>query len=455
MAFHPEASFGRDKFLFNRKLTVNSQKSKVNSKSMLDIQYIRENPKKVQKGADQKQVKVDVNKLLEVDEKRRELIQKAEKIRAKKNKASKKIAKADKEEKKKIISDMKKLDEENEGLEEKLKETEEKFDSLMRQIPNPPLEDVPVGESDEDNKVIEKVGEPPKFDFEPKDHLELGELHNIIDTKRASKTSGSRFTFLKGEAVQLQFALVNFAFENLVKRGFTPVIPPIMLRPEMMEAMGYTERGEDEIFYLEKDDLFLAGTSEQMIGPMHAEEIFEESDFPKKYLGYSSCFRREAGSYGKDTRGILRVHQFDKLEMFIFTTPDKSKEEHEKLLEIEKEMMKKLEIPYQVIDICTGDLGDPAAKKYDIEAWMPGQDRYRETHSTSNCTDFQARRLNVRYRDKDDQLQFAHTLNGTLFAIGRILIAILENNQNEDGSIDIPEALHKYLPFKKIEVDEN
>jgi seryl-tRNA synthetase len=422
---------------------------------MLDIQYIRENPKKVQEGADKKQVDVSVDKLLKVDKKRRELIQKVEKVREEKNKASKKIAKADEKKKKEIISEMKELDEENDGLEENLKEIEEKFEKLMKKIPNPPFEEVPVGESDEENKVIEKVGEPPKFDFKPKDHLELGEMHDIIDTERASKTSGARFTFLKGEAAQLQFALVSFALENLVKKDFTPVITPVMLRPEMMEAMGYVERGRDEIFYLEKDDLFLAGTSEQMIGPMHAKEIFDKDNLPKKYLGYSSCFRREAGSYGKDTKGILRVHQFDKLEMFIFTTPEKSKEEHENLLQIEKEMMNKLEIPYQVIDICTGDLGDPAAKKYDIEAWMPGQDKYRETHSTSNCTDFQARRLNVRYRDENGDLQFAHTLNGTLFAIGRILIAILENNQNEDGSIDIPEALHKYLPFKKIEVDEN
>ncbi len=422
---------------------------------MLDIQYIRENPKKIQEGADKKQVDVNVDELLKVDEKRRELIQKVEKVREEKNKASKKIAKANKKEKKKIIAEMQKLDKENDGLEDKLNEVEDQFEKLMKAIPNPPFDDVPVGESDEENKVIEKVGEPADFDFKVKDHLELGELHDIIDTQRASKTSGSRFAFLKGEAVQLQFALVSFALENLVKKGFTPVVTPVMLRPEMMEAMGYTERGRDEIFYIEKDDLFLAGTSEQMIGPMHAEEVFDKNKLPKKYLGYSSCFRREAGSYGKDTRGILRVHQFDKLEMFIFTTPEKSKEEHENLLRIEKEMMEKLEIPYQVIDICTGDLGDPAAKKYDIEAWMPGQKKYRETHSTSNCTDFQARRLNVRYRDENGDLQFAHTLNGTLFAIGRIIIAILENNQNKDGSIDIPEALHKYLPFKKIEVDEN
>ena len=418
---------------------------------MLDIQYIRENPKKVQEGADKKQVDVDIDKLLKVDKKRRELIQEVEDIRAKKNKASKKIAAADEDEKKEIIEEMQELDKENEGKEEELKEVEQEFESLMKKIPNPPLDDVPYGETDEDNKVIKQIGERPDFDFEPKDHLELGEMHDIIDTKRASKTSGARFGFLKGQAVQIQFALVNLALNELTEKGFTPIVTPEMIRPEMMEAMGYTERGRDEIFYIEKDNLFMAGTSEQVIGPMHADEIFEKEDLPKRYVGYSSCFRREAGSYGKDTRGILRLHQFDKVEMFSFTTPHKSPEEHELLFEIEREMMEKLEIPHQLIDICTADLGDPAAKKYDIEAWMPGQQRYRETHSTSNCTDFQARRLNTRYRKDDGSLEHVHMLNGTLFAIGRILIAILENNQNKDGSIDMPKALHKYLPFTKIE----
>ena len=418
---------------------------------MLDIQYIRENPKKVQEGADKKQVDVDIDKLLKVDERRRELIQEVEDIRAKKNRASKKIAAADEDEKKEIIEEMQELDKENEGKEEELKKVEQEFDDLMRKIPNPPLDDVPYGETDDDNKVIEQIGERPDFDFEPKDHLELGEMHDIIDTKRASKTSGARFAFLKGEAVQIQFALVNLALSTLTQKGFVPVVTPEMIRPEMMEAMGYTERGRDEIFYIEKDNLFMAGTSEQVIGPMHADEIFEKEDLPKRYVGYSSCFRREAGSYGKDTRGILRLHQFDKVEMFSFTTPDESPKEHEFLFQLERDMMEKLEIPHQLIDICSADLGDPAAKKYDIEAWMPGQDRYRETHSTSNCTDFQARRLNTRYRKEDGSLEHVHMLNGTLFAIGRILIAILENNQNEDGSIDMPKALHKYLPFTKIE----
>lgn len=421
---------------------------------MLDINYIRENPQKIAEGAKKKQIEVDIQALLEVDEKRRKLIQEVDSLRAKKNEASKKIAAVDKKKKKEIITEMKKLDKENEGLESQLKAIQKKFERLMKKIPNPPFDEVPVGESDEKNEVIEKNGEPPEFDFIPKDHLKLGELHDIIDTERASKTSGARFTFLKGEAVLLQFALVHLALETAISKGFKPVITPVLVRPKMMEAMGYTERGRDEIFYLEKDNLFLAGTSEQIMGPMHANEIIDENELPKRYVGYSSCFRREAGSYGKDTRGIFRLHQFDKIEMFSFTHPNKATEEHKFLLGIEKELMNKLELPYQVVNVCTGDLGDPAAKKYDIETWMPGQNRYRETHSVSNCTDFQARRLNVRYRSNTD-VNFVYTLNGTAFAIGRILIAILENNQNKDGSIDIPKVLHKYLPFKKIQIDAN
>ena len=223
-----------------------------------------------------------------------------------------------------------------------------------------------------------------------------------------------------------------------------------MLKPEMMEGMGYVERGGEEIYFLKKDNLYLVGTSEQIIGPMHSSEVLDKSELPKRYVGFSSCFRREAGSYGKDTKGILRVHQFDKLEMFTFAHPDKSKQEHELMLSVEEEFMQALKLPYQVIDICTGDLGDPAAKKYDIEVWMPGQNKYRETHSTSNCTDFQARRLNIRFKNKKGKLEFVHMLNGTALAMGRMIIAIMENYQQKDGSIVIPDVLQKYMGIKKI-----
>lgn len=419
---------------------------------MFDTKFIRENPDLVKEGCAKKQIKVDIDSLLKKDKERINLLKSLEVLRAKKNNANKRIKTSSSEsEKKDIIREMKSIKEKKGKLEKNFKKIEKEFEELLRQVPNLPLEEVPVGKGEEDNIVLRKEGTPPNFDFSPKDHLVLGEKLDVIDTKRAAKTSGARFNFLKNEAVLLQFALVNLAMEVATGKGFSPVITPVMLRPEMMEAMGFLERGRDDIFYLEKDDLYLAGTSEQAIGAMHAGEVFREEELPKRYVGYSTCFRREAGSYGKDTKGILRVHQFDKIEMFSFTTPEKSKEEHELLLGIEEELMKLLEIPYQVIDICTGDLGDPAAKKYDIEAWMPGQEKYRETHSTSNCTDFQGRGLNIRYKNSQGTF-FVHTLNGTALAIGRIIIALLENNQTKEGNIRLPEALHKYLPFKEINV---
>jgi len=298
---------------------------------------------------------------------------------------------------------------------------------------------------------LKKVGKRPEFDFKPKDYLEIAEELDLIDIKRAAKVSGTRFGYLKNEAVLLEFALINLALGTLIKEGFAPVIPPVMLKPEMARGTGYFEAVDlKEAYYLPKDKLFLIGTSEQSLLTMHANEIFEEKELPKRYLGFSSCFRREAGSYGKDTRGIFRVHQFDKVEMFSFSKPDDSKKEHQFFLKIEEDLMKKLALPYQVVNICTGDLGFPAAAKYDIETWLPGQGKYRETHSTSNCTDFQARRLNIRYRDKNGKLNFVHTVNGTAFAIPRPLIAIIENYQQKDGSVKIPQVLQKYMAGKKI-----
>jgi len=333
-----------------------------------------------------------------------------------------------------------------------LKGLEEEFNNLMYQIPNLPFDEVPVGKDDSENVVLRQVGERTKFNFENKDYLEIAEKIDLIDTKRAAKTSGSRFGFLKGEAALMEFALIRFVMDILTKENFIPVVPPVMLKKEMMMGMGYLQPGGDEeTYYLPKDDLYLVATSEQSIGAMHANETFQEKDLPRRYVGFSTCFRREAGSYGKDTKGILRVHQFDKIEMFSFAKPEDSKKEHQFLLSQEEKLMKALKLPYQVINICTGDLGMPAAAKYDIETWIPSQKRYRETHSTSNCTDFQARRLNIRYQKKDGKLEFVHTLNGTAFAIGRILIAIIENYQQKDGSIKVPEALWPYLGFKVIQ----
>jgi len=420
---------------------------------MLDVRFIRKNPDKVKEGCKAKQVKVEVDQLLDVDKKRRETLQALEDIRSQKNKANKEIQKAkDKKEKEKIILKMRELDKNNDRLDGNLKESEKEFNDLMLQIPNLPQDDVPAGKDEKDNAVLREVGEKPKFGFKPKDYLEIAEKLDIIDVKRAAKVSGTRFGYLKREAALFEFALIGLVLETVTKEGFFPVVPPVMIKPEMAKGMGYPEQFDgEEAYYIEKDNLFLVGTAEQSLGPMHANEVFDEKELPKRYVAFpSTSFRREAGAYGKDTKGIFRVHQFDKVEMFSFCRPEDSKREHQFFLEMEEKLMKSLKIPYRVVQICTGDLGFPVAAKYDIEAWLPGENRYRETHSTSNCTDFQTRRLNIRYKDKTGKLNFVHTVNGTAFAIGRILIAIIENYQQKDGSIKVPAALQKYLKFQKI-----
>lgn len=406
---------------------------------MIDIKHIRENPEKVKKGVEAKQLDSKlVDKVLELDEKRRSLLSEIEILRAEKNKAAKE---QDREKGGEIKAKLQKIEPE-------LKKTEKSFKEVAYQIPNPPADDVKVGKDESGNEVVRKWGE--KKESSTKDYLELSENLDIIDIKRAAKVSGSRFGYLKGDAALLELALVQFAMEFLVKEGFISIIPPSLIKKESMRGMGYLEHGgEEDMYVFEKDDLVLVGTSEQSIGPMHMNEVLEEKDLPKRYVSFSSCFRREAGSYGKDTKGILRVHQFDKVEMFSFTKPENSEKEHEYLLSLEEKLFQALEIPYQVVKMCSGDLGAPAAKKYDLEAWMPGQGKYREVTSTSNTTDFQARRLNIKYQDKGET-RFVHTLNGTAFAIGRTIIAIIENYQQKDGSILIPEVLQKWVGKEKI-----
>ena len=286
--------------------------------------------------------------------------------------------------------------------------------------------------------------------FKTRDHLELGEGLDVIDVKRAAKVSGTRFGYLKHEAALLEFALIQLAMETLIKEGFIPVIPPVLIKRDVMRGLGYMEHGADEdMFAIEKDGLLLAGTAEHTVIAMHKDETFNKKDLPKRYVGFSSAFRREAGSYGKDTKGILRVHQFDKVEMVSFVTPEDDDKEHEYLLSLEEKFFQSLEIPYQVVKMCTGDLGFPTARKYDIEAWIPSQTKYREVTSASTTTDFQARRLNIKYQDGSER-KYVHILNGTAFAIGRTLIAILENFQQEDGSILVPRVLQKYTRFSEI-----
>ena len=420
---------------------------------MLDIDFIRNNPEDVKRGCKDKGVNIDVDYLLKLDEKRRDVLQSLEEIRAEKNKGSKKIAQAkDGKEKKKMISAMQKVTKKEEKVQSKFDELDKEFQELMNKVPNLPLEQVPKGKNESDNVVVKEVGEKTKFSFEPKSYLDIAEELDLIDVKRAAKVSGTRFGYLKKEVALLQFALITLTLDYLTEKGFVPIIPPVMIRSEMMKGTGHlSEEDEQEKYFLEKDQLYLVGSAEQSIVSMHADEVFEEKELPQRYIGYSSCFRREAGSYGKDTKGIFRVHQFDKVEMVSFTGSEQSKEEHQFLLSLQEELMQKLEIPYRVINICTGDLGFPAGAAYDIEAWLPSEKRYRETHTTFNDTDFQSRRLNIRYRSsKEGNLDFVHILNGTAFAIGRIIIAIIENYQRKDGSVEIPKVLHKYLNFKEI-----
>ena len=412
---------------------------------MIDIKLLRENPKLVEQALQNRGVDLDVKKLLSLDKKRRETIQEVESLRAQRNEISKQKGKP------LDIQKAKKIKEELKKKEEELKTLEQEFNSLFILIPNIPLDDVPFGKSDQDNKPIREWGKIPKFNFKIKDHLEIGKTFDLIDIERAAKISGSRFGILKNQAVFLEFALVRLALDVLSEEGFTPIIPPTLLKPEMMRGMGYidTQEDRDERYLLEKDNLYLAGTAEQMIGPMHQGEVFQAKDLPKRYVAFSSCFREEAGSYGKDTRGIFRVHQFDKVEMFSFTKPSDSAKEHAYLLSLEEKLVQLLEIPYRVVHLCTADMCRASASSFDIESWIPSQNKYRETQSTSNCTDFQARRLNIRYKEGDN-IEFVHTLNGTAFAIGRTLIAILENYQQKDGRVLVPKALKKYLNFEYI-----
>jgi seryl-tRNA synthetase len=335
-------------------------------------------------------------------------------------------------------------------IEDEIDELEKNLEEKLSLVPNLKSPDVPLGKDESENVVLRTWGEIPKFDFPPKDHVELGEIYDLIDTHRAGKIAGSRFYYLKNEAVLLEFALINFAYDLLLKEGFIPIIPPVFIKEEYYRGMGrLNSLQREERYYLPQDDLYLVGSAEHTIGPYFANEILDEKDLPKRFLGFSTCFRREAGSYGKDVRGILRTHQFDKVEMFSFTLPEESEKEHEFLLSLQEKIMQELKLPYRVVLICSGDLGFTDYKQYDIETWLPGQNKYRETHSCSNTTDFQARGINARVRRKNGKIEYLHMLNATAIAIGRIIIAILENYQRKDY-IEVPEVLRKYLKFDVI-----
>ena len=424
---------------------------------MIDIKILRDNPKLIKENLRKRNLSdVDVDYLLGLDKEKRELQKKIDTLRhSQKNEKERERAKV-------IKGQIKEL-------EERIKEVGRKFEEKFRLIPNLVFDDVPEGKDESGNVVLREVGEKTKFDFQPKDYLTIAENLDAIDVRRAAKVSGSRFGYIKGKVAFLEMAIINFVFnlvadENFIKevaeknkldvpsKALVPVFPPVMIKPEMMAGMGYLDRHSDEVYFLRDDDLVLVGTSEQSIGPMFADEVLEEDRLPLRFAGFSSCFRREAGSYGKDTKGILRVHQFDKVEMFSFVQPEHSPLEHRLFLAIEEELMQRLGLPYRVVRLCSGDLGASSASTFDIEAWMPGQDngkgQYRETHSTSNCTDFQSRGLNIKVKDSKTRkiLGFVHTINGTAFALGRTIIAIIENYQKKDGDFEIPAALKKYFP---------
>src|SRR5919197_2718887 len=339
------------------------------------------------------------------------------------------------------LQELERIKDELQGLEQQLAAAEGRRKELLDRVPNPPDEATPDGFTEEDAVEIRRWGEPPSFDFPTRDHLDLAAVYGWIDLERAAKVSGSRFAYRIGDVALLELALYRFALDRLVERGFTPVLPPVLVRAEAMYGTGFFPTDEVNIYAVERDELFLVGTSEVPLAAMRSDEILDEGELPLRFAGYSTCFRREAGAAGKDTRGIYRVHQFDKVEMFVFCLPEWSREEHERLLEIEEELVRELELPYRVVNIAAGELGASAAKKYDIEAWFPGQERYREITSTSNTTDFQARRLGIRFRREEKQLEPVHTLNGTAVT-ARAMIALLENFQEEDGSIPVPSALH-------------
>jgi seryl-tRNA synthetase len=387
----------------------------------------------------------DVDRLLELDAERRRLTAEVEELRSEQNRVSKAVGSASSEERDALIASVREVSARLGEREPRLADVEEELRALLGRLPNLPDASVPQGESDEENEVLREEGERPRLDFRPRDHVDLGEALGLLDLERAARTSGSRFVYLTGGSVLLELALVRFCIDRLVPHGFTPVVPPVLVREEAMYGTGFLPTDEAQLYVTREDDLYLVGTSEVPLAALHQNEILAEETLPRRYVGFSTCFRREAGAHGKDTRGMFRVHQFDKVEMFSFTHPDRSWEEHEFLLAREEEIVRSLGLPYRVVNVCTGELGASAAKKYDIEVWLPGQDRYRELTSCSNTTDYQARRLACRVRLGEGNRP-VHTLNGTAAAIGRTLIAILENHQREDGSVEVPAALHGYLP---------
>ena len=410
---------------------------------MIDPRLLRDDPESLRAAQRRRGESPElVDAAVQADERRRAAIAAFEHLRAEQKTIGKSIAQAAGEEKQALLAETKSLAERVKAAEESQREAAAEFDALVRALPNPASPEAPEG-GEEDYVVLDEVGKPRDFDaegFEPKDHLELGDLLGAIDTERGAKVSGARFYYLTGVGAQLELALTQLAMAKAVEWGFTPMIPPALVKPSAMEGTGFLGQAADDVYHLEKDDLYLVGTSEVPLAAYHSDEILDT--LPRRYAGFSPCFRREAGSYGKDTRGIFRVHWFDKVEMFVFTTLEESYAEHERILGWERAWLDALELPYRVIDVAAGDLGLSAIRKFDCEAWIPSQRKYREVSSASNCTQFQARRLDIRTRTDDGSTEAVATLNGTLCAMTRTIIALLENGQQADGSVLLPAILH-------------
>ena len=415
---------------------------------MLDLKYIRQNPALVREGATKKHIVCDIDRILELDAASREMGVEIDQLRQGQKQAGSKIAQASPEERGQLVADQQATKAELKAQEERQQQVTVELQELLLRVPMPPAEDVPDGKDDAQNAELRKWGKPRSFNFEARSHQDLGELHGWIDVERGARLAGSRNYLLKGEIVLLESAILRFALDQMVERGFTPVTVPTLVRTEAMRGTGYFPGGEDQAYRCDdRDDLWLVGTAEVPLTAMHAGEILDVADLPIKFVAQSSCYRREAGTYGKDTRGLYRVHQFQKVEQVIIDVADeqKSLEHHAAILNNAETLMQALDLPYRVVNVCGGDLGQGQVQKFDIETWMPSREGYGETHSASRFHDFQSRRLDLRYRGEDGKVAHCHTLNNTVAASTRMLIALLENHQNEDGSVNVPEPLRPYM----------
>jgi len=415
---------------------------------MLDSKLIKENPKIIQDMLNSRNIEFDLDGLIDADKQRREFIQKTDELRKKKNLVALEISQKKKsgEDATTILDEMKNVSKKLSSLESSQEEIEKKYSQLALTIPNLVHQSVPIGKDDSANKEIKKWGKIPEFDFKANDHIDISEKLDLVDLERAAKVAGARFYFLKNDLVRLNQALIHYALDFLAEKNYSLVQPPYMINHQSMEGAVITDDFEEVIYKIEDEDLYMIGTSEHAMAAMHSDEIIEGKDLPLRYAGVSPCFRKEAGAHGRDQKGIFRVHQFDKIEQFVFARPEDSWKEHERMLEIAEEFYQNLEIPYRVMLLSSGDMGKISAKTYDIEAWMAGQNAYREIVSCSNCLEFQARRLKIRYRDKtNEETKYLNTLNSTLIATSRVLVSIMENFQNKDGHITIPGVLQKYM----------